>query len=146
MKIGVFTSPVVKSGDKKWLGFDGGAGIGINKNTKHMKEALIYANWLGSEEAQIMSGNLMAGLFPCANIPANKIESPLAKVWIDHAGANGENYAVGWGSQKISKQEPSADTLVGEAFSKLLNGEFTPEQVADHIQSGLATWYGPMKK
>ena len=146
LKMGVFTSPAVNKSDKKWLGFNGGAGIGVNKQTKHLKEALTYANWLGGEKAQIMSGNLMAGLYPCANVPADKIENPLAKKWIEFAGAKGENFSVGWALEKISKQEPSASVLAQEGITKLFNGEFTPEQAAEHIQKGVSSWYEPLKK
>lgn len=144
--MGVFTTPVIKKGDRKWLPFNGGAGIGINKNSKHIKEAMIYVNWLGSEKAQILTGNLMAGLFPCASIKTDSLEDPLAKEIIDVAGPKGENFAVGWSLEKISKQEPSGNTLAMENITRLINGELTPQEAAANIQKGLASWYEPFKR
>lgn len=145
-EIGMFGSPVVKKGDKKWIGFNGGAGIGVSKDTKNLNEALIYINWLMSEKAQIMAGNLMSGLYPCANISNDKIENALAKKWISLAGSSGENFAVGWSLEKVSKKEPAAGTLISEGIVKLFNGEMTPEQVANYIQQGVSSWYEPLKK
>ncbi|WP_258360823.1 ABC transporter substrate-binding protein [Moorella sulfitireducens] len=146
LEMGLFTSPVVKKGDKRWLGFNGGAGIGVNKNSKHIKEAMIYVNWLGGEKAQVLTGNLMAGLFPCASINTGELTDPLAKEFIDAAGPKGENFAVGWSLEQISKQEPSANTLAMENITRLLNGELSPREAAANIQNGLAGWYAPFKQ
>lgn len=145
LELGIFFSPTVNEGDKQWLGFNGGAGVGINKNSEHIEEALIYVNWLLSEEAQILTGNLMAGLYPTANIPGEKIEDPLAREWIEAAGDEGENFAVGFGLEKINKQEPSAGTLTMEAITDLLNGNKTPQEAAEYIQKGLDSWYTPIQ-
>ncbi|MDW7673949.1 MAG: extracellular solute-binding protein [Bacillota bacterium] len=145
IEFGVFMSPTLEKGDKQWLGFNGGAGVGINKNSEHVDEALIYANWLLSEEAQILTGNLMAGLYPTANVPADKIEDKLAKEWIEAAGSNGENFAVGFGLEKINKEEPSAGTLTMENVTNMLNGVITPAEAAKNIQEGLASWYKPLQ-
>lgn len=53
--------------------------MGINKKSQHAKEALIYLNWLAGEKAQVLSANLMPGLYPCANVSTDKIEDALAK-------------------------------------------------------------------
>ena len=49
--IDMFQSPVKNSGDKRWVGFNGGAGLGINANTEHPEEAKTFINWLMSEDA-----------------------------------------------------------------------------------------------
>lgn len=145
IEYGVFMSPTLKKGDKRWVGFNGGAGIGINKNSPNIEAALTYVNWLISEKAQILTANLMAGLYPTVNIPGEQIEDPLAREWIEAAGPNGENFAVGFGLEKINKQEPSAGTLTMENVINMLNGKITPEEAAANIQKGLASWYKPMQ-
>lgn len=146
LKMGVFPSPVEKAGDKQWVGFNGGAGLGINKNSKNIAAALTYVNWLSSPEAQILTGNLMAGLYPCANIDTSKLTDPLAKQWLSWGGKKGENLAIGWGLEKINQQEPSAGTLTLENLTLMLNGSITPKEAAKKIQDGVASWYAPFKK
>lgn len=143
LEMGIFTSLVVEEGNQEWLGFNGGAGIGINKNSPHVEEALIYLNWLASEEAQIMTGNLMAGLYPSASVPVEEIEDPLARKWIEAAGPNGENFAVGWGWEKLNRSEPTAYELAMDNTSRLLNGEITAREAVENIKNGIDRWYIP---
>ncbi|KUO51623.1 MAG: hypothetical protein APF76_13335 [Desulfitibacter sp. BRH_c19] len=146
MEFGVFMSPTVNKGDKQWLAFNGGAGVGINKNSEHVEEALIYANWLLSEKAQILTGNLMAGLYPTVNVPLDKIEDELAREWIEASGANGENFAVCYGLENFNREEPSAGTLNMESITSMFNGDMTPQEAAEHLQNGLASWYIPFQE
>jgi len=143
LKMGFFTSPTTKADDKKWVGFNGGAGLGVNPKSKHIDEAFTYINWLMSEEAQIIAGNLMAGLFPSANIDNAQLTDPLAKAWLDAGGLNGENFAIGWSFQKVSEGTPNATQLTEEVIPGLLKGDVSPEQAAKHIQEGLETWFKP---
>lgn len=142
LNMGIFRSPVVKEGNTPWIGFHGGAGIGVNKNSEHLEEVLTYVNWLGSEKAQIMTGNLMPGLYPCANISFDKIENDLAREAIEFGGPNGEYYAIGWPYEGInSDPQLGASTISMEYLSRMMLGEVTPEEVANKLQEGILSWY-----
>lgn len=143
LKLGYFTSPTTNPGDKKWVGFNGGAGLGVNPKSAHIDEAFTYINWLMSEEAQIMAGNLMSGLFPSANIDQSQLTDPLAKAWMNSGGANGENFAIGWSLQKVSAGTPNATQLSEDVLPAVFKGEMTPEEAAKKIQEGLDTWFKP---
>ncbi|MDA8335475.1 MAG: extracellular solute-binding protein [Peptococcaceae bacterium] len=146
LKLGLFTSPVVKTGGKRWLPFNGGAGVGINTKSAHIKQDLVYVNWLASHQAQVMTGNYMPGLFPSASINPDQLTNPLVKQFITAAGPKGENFAISWPLQYISRKEPSANTLDTDNVSRMLNGQISPGKAAANIQNGLATWYAPFKK
>lgn len=143
LKMGFFASPTKAEGDKQWVGLNGGAGLGVNPKSEHVNEALTYINWLAGEKAQILSGNLMAGLFPCAIINTDELTDPLAKDWLNSGGESGENFAIGWGLVKVSEGEPGAYQLASDNLPLLFNGDLTPEQMAGKIQEGLDTWFKP---
>lgn len=143
LKLGFFTSPTTNAADKNWVGFNGGAGLGVNPKSEHADEAFTYINWLMSDEAQVMAGNLMAGLFPSANIDPTKLTDPLAKAWLDAGGATGENFAIGWSLQKVSAGTPNATQLAEESLPAVFKGELSPEDAAKKIQEGLDTWFKP---
>lgn len=145
VKLGFFPSPVMKAGDKQWEGFNGGAGIGINAKSAHTKEALTYVNWLASKEVQIETGNLMAGLFPCASISADSITDPVAKSWLEAGGKQGENFAIGWGLIGFNSSEPSSSTLASDNLPLMMMNKQTPQQTAEKMQKGLDQWFKPQK-
>lgn len=145
VKLGFFASPVKKEGDQKWVGFNGGAGVGINAKSAYTKEALTYVNWLASKEVQIETGNSMAGLFPCASISTDSITDPVAKAWLEAGGKQGENFAIGWGLVGFNSSEPSSSTLVSDNFPLMMMNKQTPKQTAENVQKGLDQWYKPQK-
>lgn len=143
LKLGFFASPVVKAGDKQWVGFNGGAGVGINAKSAHIKEAQTYVNWLASKEVQIETGNLMAGLFPSASISTTDIKDPVAKAWLEAGGKTGENFAIGWGLVGFNSSEPSSSTLVSDNLPLMMMNKQTPQQTAEKVQKGLDQWFKP---
>ncbi len=138
----VFAPPVVNKGDTRWASFNGGAGIGLNAASEHKEEALIYMNWLMSEKGQIMIGDAAPGLFPCADINAEELEDPLVKKMMDFGGENGENYTICW-CMKLNGGTPTATSLADDNLFLMLQGEQTPEETAQIIQDGVASWYEP---
>ena len=145
IKLGFFVTPVNKVGDKQWVGFNGGAGVAINAKTPHAQEALTYVNWLASKEVQIETGNLMAGLFPCASVSTDSIKDPVAKAWLEAGGKQGENFAIGWGLVGLNSTEPSSSTLISDNLPLMMLNKQTPQETAEKVQKGLDQWYKPQK-
>lgn len=144
-ELDVFAPPVVNTGDTRWASMNGGMGLGLNANSEHKEEALIYINWLLSEKAQIMLGNAAPGLFPCANVDAAQLTDPVIGEMLSFGGAGGEKYTISW-CMKFNGGTPTATALADENISLMLQGQLTPEEVAKIIEDGVATWYTPWQK
>jgi len=144
-ELDMFASPVVNEGDKRWVGFNGGAGLGINPKSEHIDEAKVFLNWLMSDTAQSMIVNLLPGQFPVSDIPEDLIESEVNKKWLEVGGENGENYATGLAFDVFNGGDPTLGTLQIENITALLNGDLSPQETAENIQTGLETWYEPFQ-
>lgn len=142
-EIGWFPPPVEHKGDTIQLSFHVDCAVGMNKATKHPKETLEYLKWVATPEyAQAFMNNL-PGFFPYA--PGNFIlDNPLAKEIIDVVSK--ADITVRPTYEKLSAQDPSGTILLGEAVFRLLTDEYSPEEAAAHVQSGLELWYEPFKK
>src|SRR5690625_937831 len=143
--IDMFASPVENSGDQRWVGFNGGAGLGINAASEHQEEARILLNWLMSEDAQALTLNLLPGQFPPGDIPLDQIEDPTNRKWLEAGGENDENYAVGLAFEGLNAGDPTMGTLQMENISLLLQGAMSPEEAAENMQEGLSSWYEPFQ-
>ncbi|MEC5422940.1 extracellular solute-binding protein [Virgibacillus sp. C22-A2] len=141
----MFASPVVNKGDKRWVGFNGGAGLGINSNSEHKEEAKIFLDWLMSNDAQSMIANLLPGQFPAADVSIDQIESEVNRKWLEVGGEDGENYATGLAFEVFNGGDPTLGTLQIENITALLAGELSPEEAAENMQNGLESWYEPFK-
>lgn len=144
-ELDVFAPPVVNAGDTRWASMNGGMGLGLNAASEHKEEALIYINWLLSEKAQIMLGNAAPGLFPCANVDASQLTDPVIGEMVSFGGATGELYTISW-CMKFNGGNPTATALADENISLMLQGKLTPQEVAQIIEDGVATWYEPWQK
>jgi raffinose/stachyose/melibiose transport system substrate-binding protein len=145
LDLGLFPTPVVNKGDKRWLSFYPDSGYAINKKTKFLDAAKTYVNWLcGAEGAQAVS-NFVPGFFP-SNPDVQDVSDPIAKQWLTYVGNNGENLSQWWPFEGIGAKQPDASTLSQEAIVQMFAEKMTPKQAAQHIQDGLAKWYEPFMK
>jgi raffinose/stachyose/melibiose transport system substrate-binding protein len=142
-KIGWFAPPVPKAGDKLQYCFHVDAGIGVNKKSKHLNEALEYIKWVaGAEYAQAIM-NELPGFFSYTPAKAT-LSNPLAQEMFDAAANADLTVRTVW--EKMSAQSPSGNSLMGIAIPGMMVDKYTPEQAAAYVQDQLATWYAPFKK
>ena len=139
-EIGWFAPPVVTPGDKLQYCFHVDAGIGINKNTKNMEAAIEYLKWLsGTQYAQALMDEL-PGFFSYTPGILTMI-NPLAQEMYDASLT--ANLTVRTMCERLSVQEPSGSTLMGNALNGMMNGDYTAETAASYVQTQLDTWYNP---
>lgn len=142
-EIGWFPPPVENKGDTIQYCFHVDAGVGMNKATKHSKEALEYMKWVATPEYAQALMNELPGFF--SYTPGNyTLDNPLAKENIDVAANADITVRTTW--EKLSAHEPSGNILMWEAMFGLLTDEHTPEEAAAHVQEGLEEWYKPFIK
>lgn len=143
--IDMFQSPVQNAGDQRWVGFNGGAGLGINSDSEHIEEAKTFLNWLMAEDSQALVMNLLPGQFPTADVPLDQIEDEVNLKWLEAGGADGENYAVGLAFDVLNGGDPTLGTLQMENVTDLLEGHITAEEAAENMDAGLSNWYEPFQ-
>ncbi|GAB1482692.1 ABC transporter substrate-binding protein [Treponema sp.] len=142
-KIGWFAPPVLKAGDKLQYCFHVDAGIGVNKNSKHLDAALEYIKWTaGPEYAQALM-NELPGFFSYTPSKAT-LNNPLAQKMFNASLEADNTVRTVW--EKLSAQAPSGNSLMGIALPGMMVDKYTPEQAAAYVQDQLATWYVPFQK
>ena len=139
-KIGWFAPPVVNPGDKLQYCFHVDAGIGVNKESKHLNEAIEYFKWLaGAEYAQALM-NELPGFFSYTPLSATIIH-PLSQEM--YAASLNADLTVRLMCEKLSAGQPAGNILMGEALNGMMKGIYTPETAAEYVHNKLDTWYLP---
>jgi len=136
--VGYFAPPVAKAGDTLQYCFHVDAGIAMNKNTEHMEEAKTYMKWLASSGYAQLYMNELPGFF--SYTPGKyTLENQLAKEMQSYVSASVPTVRTVW--EKLSAQDPSGNSLVGEAIQMMYAGELTPAGAAKFIDDGLSWYY-----
>ncbi len=114
--------------------------VGMNARTAHPEEARIFLEWLTSAEfAQAFSDN-QPGFFSLSDHPV-ELSNPLAAEFLSWRQDCGTTIRLF--DQYLSRGEPSGNDLSGNNIYLMVQGNSTPEEVADIIQTGLDEWYTP---
>lgn len=116
--------------------------VGLNAASEHPEEARIFLEWLTTQEfAQVFSDN-QPGFFSLSNNPV-ELSDPLAAEFLSWREECGETIRLF--DQYLSRGEPSGNDLMTEGGVYLMvQGEITPEQLAQDVTDGLAEWYTPV--
>jgi raffinose/stachyose/melibiose transport system substrate-binding protein len=123
-----------------WISDEVDIAVGMNAKTAHPAEARKFLEWLTTAEfAQAYSDN-QPGFFPLADYPI-KVTDPLAAEFISWRKDCGSTIRMA--DQYVSRTEPSVANLEANNIYLMVQGNETPEQVAEAIQSGLDEWYKP---
>jgi raffinose/stachyose/melibiose transport system substrate-binding protein len=134
-KIGWFPAPVKHGGDKLQYCYHVDAGIGVNKNTKHLQAALEYIKWVsGNEYAENIMKEL-PGFFSYTPGVTVTPTHPLAKEM--YALIATSDLTVRAMCQDLSTSTGSGDALMGEVLREMLKGTYTPLQAANYVESQL---------
>ena len=89
-----------------------------------------------------MMANEMPGFFPIRK-EAPAVEDPVANAFLSFN--QGAGLDIRWAWEKLLDGQPDGYTLMQDNAIAVLNGDKTPQQAADALQEGLATWYEPAK-
>ncbi|MDM8564816.1 extracellular solute-binding protein [Candidatus Halobeggiatoa sp. HSG11] len=135
-----FAIPPLK-GQPRYTIFHTEAGIGINANSNHKKEARVFLEWLSNKEAANSIANKMPGYFPMhkelPNIDNKHVESLLSII----NTAKGTD--VRWSLPMLDEGLPNAYSLMNDNAEAIILGTLTPQQAANNLQKGLAEWFDP---
>lgn len=138
---GVFAVPP-PAGHAACVTFHLDVGIGLNEASDHQEEARAFLAWLTHPKFGALLGNEMPGFFPMHR------ESPSLEN--EHANAflalnEGRETDIRFVWEKLREGTPSAYALVQTGALEVIRGDQTPQEAADTLQEGLASWYEPAR-
>jgi raffinose/stachyose/melibiose transport system substrate-binding protein len=143
----VFATPA-PAGRKTVVCFHPDCGIGINKASKHQKEARIFLRWLMTKEAAQIVANELTGFFALTKAGANlHIKSKHATAFLAISRGKETDLRFVW---PRLMDPPSGKTsgynLTQDAALAVAKGSMTPRQAADSLQAGLSEWFAPARR
>lgn len=139
-RIGAFPPPVPEEGADCYINDHMDVGMGLNANAQHPEEARLFLEWLSTAEFGELWNNALPGLFAMSNHVV-EVADPMVQEyasWRQNCGSSPRNaYAI------LSRGEPNTDTELIRVTQLVMNGGMTPDEAAQTVQTGLASWYEP---
>ncbi len=141
---GFFPVPVVKKGDKPavYVYMDGA--YGLNPASKSMDAALKVLSYAATPAYGTTFSNVTGEMTAVsgATLPKDKlILQECYKTANEMAAAN-----TYWVGSVFQNGTPNVYSILREKMQSMYLGDITPEQLAQDVQDGLATWYKPLQK
>ena len=117
------------------------AGLAMNPATKYPKEVEAFLEWLTTKEGVTVATEFMPlGMFSLINNPP-PLSNKQANNFLSLNSNRSTDVRFTW--PKLMAGEPSAYQLLNQSLIKVMTGLESPEQAADNLANGLATWYRP---
>lgn len=131
------------AGHRGCVTFHPDVGIGLNSASTRQDEARVFLNWMTRSEFGRLLGNTMPGFFPLhRETPA--LENDHANTFL--ALNQGRDTDIRFVWEELRGGSPSGYSLVQEGTEDVLLGKQSPQEAADALQDGLATWYEPAQR
>ncbi|WP_048646864.1 ABC transporter substrate-binding protein [Nitratireductor soli] len=141
-KMGAFAPPVQNAVDECYISDHTDIGIGMNANGKNQEAARTFLNWVGSAEFATLYANSLPGFFSLSNETV-EMEDPLAKEFVSWRASC--KSTIRPAHQILSRGTPNLWNEMWNVSANVLRGTQTPEEGAETLQSGLASWYEPQQ-
>ena len=135
--------PDDRAEDDCWIDDHVDIAIGMNANTDHPEEARIFLEWLTTQEfAQAFFDN-QPGFFPLGQHELEPPADPLAGAFLSWRSECGSTIRLHDQFLRRNATYDQYDVYLKPGMTKLMNGEITPEEMAQWMQDGLDEWYVP---
>ncbi|MBN2305538.1 MAG: carbohydrate ABC transporter substrate-binding protein [Anaerolineae bacterium] len=141
-EMGAFKPPLPEGSENCYISDHVDIAMGVNANTPHMDEALIFMEWLTTAEFAGLYSNQLPGFFSLAN-HSIMLEDPVAQQFLDWR--NECESTIRSAYQILSRGEPNNEQDLWLYSAEVLNGNLTPQEAADKVQEGLEAWYEPQQ-
>lgn len=117
-------------------------GMGINTNAENPEAAREFLNWMSSAEFANLFTNQVTGFFSLSNHQV-EIEDPVAAKMISWREECDSTIRLN--AQIMNRGTPNMEQELWVVGSQVINGNLSPEQAAERIQSGFSSWYEPQQ-
>jgi raffinose/stachyose/melibiose transport system substrate-binding protein len=141
-EMGAFPPPVPAEGDTCYISDHVDIGIGLNAASPSADAARTFLEWVGSAEFASLYANALPGFFPLSN-EAVTLEDPLAQEFISWRDECESTIRSTY--QILSRGTPNLENETWNASANVIRGAEAPEEAAQRLQEGLASWYEPQK-
>lgn len=141
-EMGVFKPPVPDGAETCYISDHTDIAMGLNTASPNQEAALTFLEWMTSQEFAELYTNQLPGFFTLSNHEIT-VEDPLAAEFLSWRGECETTIRSSY--QILSRGEPNNENELWRVSALLLNGDLTPQEAADTIQEGLASWYEPQQ-
>jgi len=137
---GVFVPPAPSS-RTTYVIFQPDIGVGVNNNTPHREEALLFVRWLMEKEAVDLTAENLPGFYPLNKEKASRGSNPNDSLFLDLI----QKYEpdIRWMYTEINNKNPGASNIVRTSLYDMFASGLTPKEAAQRLQDGLGEWYEP---
>lgn len=119
------------------LNFTAAVGVGAYSGSQHLEQALIYLDWLASDEGGLAYANGVLGFFS-PNPNASGLENDLAREW--NALADGKQTIHMLGYETMTESAPDYSTAIADTVYKMCTENLSAEDAAAYMQTQM-NWY-----
>ncbi len=142
-EMGAFKPPVKNAGDKCYISDHVDIGMGVNAASPNKEAAKTFVEWVGSPEFAELYGNALPGFVPLSKAPI-ELEDPIAQEFVSWRAQCDATIRLPY--QIISRGTPNLWNEMWVVSANVVNGTQTPQEGAEQLQKGLASWYAPQQK
>ena len=129
--------------DDCWIDDHVDIAVGMNSSTEHPEEARIFLEWLTTQEFAQAFFNNQPGFFPLGQHELEPPEDPLAGAFLSWRSECGSTIRLHDQFLRRTAEYDQYDVYLKPGMTQLMNGDFTPEEMAQWMQDGLDQWYVP---
>jgi raffinose/stachyose/melibiose transport system substrate-binding protein len=141
-EMGAFKPPVPEGQETCYISDHTDIGLGVNAASPNREAALLFVEWLTTQEFAELYANALPGFFPLADHSVT-LDDPLAQTFIDWR--NECESTIRSSYQILSRGEPDNELALWNYSAQVLNATMTPEEAAAAVQRGLENWYPPQQ-
>ncbi|MCZ7540997.1 MAG: ABC transporter substrate-binding protein [Anaerolineae bacterium] len=140
LNMSAFKPPVVNEGDTCYISDHVDIAMGANAASPHKEEALKFLEWMTTQEFAQIYSDALPGFFSLSDHELS-LENPVAQEFINWRGQCETTIRSSY--QILSRGEPNNENDLWLYSAEMLNGTLSPEEAANKVQEGLASWYEP---
>lgn len=141
--IGVFPAPAPADADPRYVTTYQDGSYGVNSRSEHPEAALELIKFMATKDFGKMFTNKLGQISSVPGVQADPDKVPILSQFIDMANKYESTpyiMMVGFRWEKPTGSQVLQNTLQG-----LMSGQLTPEEVAEEIQSTVASWHEPFQ-
>ncbi len=137
-EMGVFSPPLPEGADTCYISDHTDIALGMNPATTHAKEARTFLEWMTTAEFAELYSNALPGFFTLSSHDIT-LEDPMAQEFLSWRGECESTIRNSY--QILSRGEPNLENELWSVSAQVINGDITPAEATEQIQSGLEKWY-----
>ena len=141
-EMGAFKPPPPAGQDTCYISDHTDIAMGVNADSPNKEAAMVFLEWLTTPEFAELYSNALPGFFSLSDNEVT-LQDPLAQEFVSWRGECESTIRSSY--QILSRGEPNNENDLWNASAQILNGTQTPQEAADQVQQGLASWYEPQQ-